>query len=410
MRKSFVRNRYVVAALATAALSLVLAVGCAAPSGGTVVTQGYYSGQYSITNSPVTYSYDGVAGGSLNVHFVDSLSGETSTPLASLVAPDGVTVPAVELRGSYARRYVLPLTGRYTIRLQYPDVDTYVRRYDLAISQDEDRGLTGLGRLGSALPGQRVTYHYAGTAGERLNRYGVDRVIGPDGQTVVNNGIRSGQVSLPATGDYRVDAVGRTMVLSHDLEPVNVSIGATIVPLLVAGQHIDLLYSGAAGEALGVGLGGGSTSFELRGTNDAPLVGGFRYVLPADGTYRVVVTEMAFTPTSAGTLWMSHDLDLGTLTAGSWPATGRAPGQSVVATYSAVAGQPFRLRTLDPPGVKPSVAVTDPNGLALGGVVDSTSSSDPWATYTPMKSGPHQILVTPRSTYDGGLVTIELAA
>jgi hypothetical protein len=34
--------------------------------------------------------------------------------------------------------------------------------------------------------------------------------------------------------------------------------------------------------------------------------------------------------------------------------------------------------------------------------------SDPWTTYTPTETGAHQILVTPTSASDGGLITLEI--
>ncbi len=404
------RGRALATGIVTALVVLLLPA-CAAPSGGTVVTQGYYDGEYSII-SPVTYGYDGVAGQDLNLYFTDTRTGETSTPSLTLVAPDGSTVPVSELRGSYTKRFVLPVTGRYSIRLRYPDGDTGVRRYTLAVSRDEDRGSTGLGRLGSVIIGQEVTYVYTGTAGERLNRYGVERILGPGDGEVTNNGLRSAQVTLPVDGPYRLVVERSGAVISQDLPAILAGPGATAVPELLPGQHVDLRYPGTAGEVLGVGTSNSAYSIELRLPGDAPFPGGerTRYVLPTAGTYVVALTGDANFGAAGTTVWLSGDLDLGTLGEGSWPAVGRVPGQSFSATYTAPAGTQVRVRTLDPPGVKPAVVVSSPSGLTVVGVRDPEPPyvSDPWTTYTLTESGTHRILVVPSANYDGGTITLEL--
>lgn len=398
-------------AVVVIAVIAALVTSCTAPSGGGTVTQGTYGGEYSITSSPVTWFYDGVAGQDLNLFATDNRTGETSTPSLSLAAPGGAVVPVAERRGSYTQRYLLPVTGRYTIRLQYPDVDTFVRRFYLAVSRDEDHGPVGLGPLGPVIIGQRVTVHFDGSAGERLNRFGVDRITGPDGQPVADNGVRSGQVTLPVSGRYDLEFARSDAVLSHDLAPMPATLGGTTLPDLVSGQHLDLLYPGTSGEALGLAAPFSSSTLELRTFDDAPLATGVRNVLPASGTYRVVVTRRSAGTTPA-TVWLSHDLDLGVLGEGSWPTASRVPGQSITAAWSGVAVESFRIRTLDPPGLKPTVRVTAPDGTALVGVLDpaSPSSSDSWTIFTPNVTGSHGILVTPRSTEDSGLITVELDA
>lgn len=404
--------RSAVAVVVAASVVAVGATSCAAPSGGGTVTQGIYSGQYSITGSPVTYGYDGVAGEDLNLNFADNRSGEMSTPQLSLVAPDGATVPVSETRGSYTKRYQLPSTGRYIIRMRYPDLDTLVRTYFLVVSRDEDRGEVGLGPIGPVLAGQRVTVHYSGQAGERLNRFAVDRVQAPDGQLVPDNGLRFGQVTLPTTGSYSLETARADAVLSHDLPPIPVALGATVVPGLVSGQHVDLLYAGTAGEAIGIAAPYSSSSVELRSPDDSPVSSsGVRHVLPATATHRVAVTRR-YAGSLATTVWITHDLDLGVVGEGLWAAPSRMPGQSVALTWPGVAGQSFRIRTFDPPGLKPQVTVTSPNGTGLSGVSDpvAPATGDRWTTFTPTQSGEHAVLVVPRSTEDSGPISVEFDA
>jgi hypothetical protein len=318
-------------------------------------------------------------------------------------------------RYTFVRRYILPTTGRYSIQLRPLPEDLTVRRYTLGVSRDEDRGPTDLGVLGSVLLGQRVTYHYAGTAGERLNRFAVDRVVAPDGSTVADNGVRSAQVTLPVTGDYRIETTASGAALSNDLPPIAATVGTTALPELVRGQHVDLRYSGTAGEALGVGITTTASAVELRLPDDSPFptTPGTRvprFVLPEDGEYTVNVTA-GWSPNPLGAaVVLSHDLDLGLRGEGSWPAVGRLHGQSFTVTTAAGAGTPFRLRTLDPAGTKPRLRVTAPGGSVVAGVPDpwTPGVSDPWTTYTPTETGAHQILVTPTSASDGGLITLEI--
>lgn len=418
MEVLFVSNRLLAPnVLRTAAVAVLLAAGlvaCAAPSGGTTVTQGWYSGEISVLTNPVVYAYDGVAGQDLNLAY---FIGCCERPPLTLVAPDGTPVPVAEQRNVDTRRFILPATGRYTIRLDSPGVDLGVRRYDLVVSRDEDRGPTGLGRLGSVLVGQRVTYDYAGTATERLNRYGVQRIVGPGGLEVTNNGLRSAQVTLPVTGVYRLTVGLSNAVISNDLGPIDAGLGATALPELLPGQHADVRYTGTAGEALGIGTSNSAYSVELRLPGDAPFPAGLpsrgtRYVLPVDGTYLIALTGNPYFGSAGTSLLLSGDLDLGERGEGSWLAVGRVQGQSFTVTYEAPAGAQVRLRTLDPPGVKPAIVVTAPSGSTVEGVRDPEPPvvSDPWSTYTLSESGAHRILVIPASSFDGGSITLEIDA
>ncbi len=398
------------AVLAVASMLAALLAACAAPSGGTTVTQGYYGGEISVLNSPVTYGYDGVAGQDLNLFYGLSFA-ETQRRL-ELVAPGGGVVAPIEQRDGATDRFILPTTGRYSIRLLYPNADTKVQRFSLVVSRDEDRGPTDLGPLGSVFIGQEVTYHYAGTAGEQLNRYQVARVVAPDGTRLGDNGLRSAQVTLPVTGDYRIVATNSVAVLSNDLPPIAASLGRVDLPPLQRGQHVDVLYAGTVGEALGVG----TTSYDLElavGRADwtplspTPSSRGSRFVLPATATYRVVATGQTFGTPAASALWFSHDLELGAVGEGSFATPSRVPGQSVVLRHARPSGGAFRVRTFDPPGLKPRIFVTGPTGLTLTGVTES-GPSDPWTTYSPAESGEHTVLVVPTESPGDGPITVEL--
>jgi len=399
-----VHRRLTAIVITVLAVAAAVLPACAAPSGGTTVAQGVHVGEYSVLNSPITYTYDGVAGRRVNILLYDSrpfFAPDQGPPAFDLVAPGGSVVPTAAQRQA-TRIFVLPVTGRYTIRFRYPVADLGVLTYTLAISQDEDRGPTGLGPItpfGSLIPGQSVSFSYAGAAGERLNRVGVDRVVAPDGTEVANNGLRPAQVTLPVTGSYRIEVTQPGAVISNDLAPIPVTLGATPVPPLLSGQNVDLLYPGTAGETLGLG----STlnvSVQLRTPDDTPvdpaeIVPRTRYTLPVTGTYRVVARG-GFNTTGTS-VWLSNDLDLGVIGEGSYPTPGRNPGQALSARVTVTAGEQFRIRTFDPPGVKPGVLVRSPGGAILNGVPETgpTFVSDPWVTYTATESGVHHLLVVP---------------
>jgi len=399
-----------------AVVLVVLAAGvtaCAAPSGGGTVTQGYHSGEISILNSPITYTYDGVAGQDLNLYHGLASDSDPGTTL-TLVAPDGNAVVPIERRPGPTDRFILPTTGRYTIRLAYPTVDTQVRRYTLGVSRDEDRGATGLGPLGPTLVGQRVTYHYAGTAGERLNRYLVDRVVAPDGTVVGDNGLRSSQVTLTLSGDHRIEVTNSVAVLSQDLPAIAATLGRVDLPPLLQGQHIDLTYPGAADEAVGVGF-GSNVSVDVRRSDWSPIPAtpsarGSRFVIPGDDTIRVVVTGQPFGDPQPSAVWLSHDLELGVVGEGLFATPSRLPGQSIRLVHDRPLGGAFRLRTFDPPGTKPAIRVSGPSGLTLTGAAatDPSLPGDPWTTYTPVEAGSHSIMVVPTLSPGTGTISIEI--
>ncbi len=416
------QTRLTAAAIVVLATAAAVLTGCAAPSGGTTVTQGSYSGEYSVLNSPVTYGYDGVAGQTVNLLLYDNrpfFNPNLDPPRLDLIAPGGAVVPVASTRGT-TRIYELPVTGRYSVALRYPSADLGVLTYTLAVSQDQDRGATGLGPIapiGSLIPGQAVTYTYAGTAGEHLNRFLVDDVVAPDGTSVPPNGRRTSQVTLPVTGNYRIEVTQTGATLSNDLPAVPVDLGPTSVPTLLPGQHVSLLYTATAGETIGL-----SSTFnvgvQLRNADETvfdptEILPRTRYTFTDAGTYQVVVRGS--NNSSGAFVWLSETLDLGVLEEGSYPTPGRLPGQAAAAGVVADAGGRFRIRTFDPPGVKPGVTVRSPNGSILEGVVDEGPpfDPDPWVTFTATESGVHSVLVVPRSVGvvpGSDLITLEIDA
>lgn len=384
--------------LGAAAALLVLAVGCAAPSGGTVVGPGTYSGEFSII-SPITYYFDGTAGDRLNACVVWYTGGETFTAPVTVTKSGG---PVLTPRPDGG--WDLPATDRYKLEFRYTGVDTFPHTYYFSLNVDEYRGVTGLGLLERAGPcGQRLTYTYEGAAGEVLNVYEAT-VFDPSGAEVPENGQLEGQHVLPVTGDYTVLVGARTAALSHDIFAGPIGLGRTALPVHLPGQWVRYDYAGSTAEALGVSSGAGA--FGMSGTTvvapggtllTGDYVGSPRLVLPDDGLYTVAAL--------GGEIWLSHDLEAGELQVGANPVPGLVPGQSVAFDLTGSPGQVVQLRTTDNvPGVPPKVFLSDPLGsvLTFDPYDDGTNQ---WDRYTLSADGTHRVLVTP-SHYPGSSLVV----
>jgi hypothetical protein len=380
------------AALAAAMVAGLVVAACAVPSGGVAVGLGRYTGQ--IGPAPVTYYYDGTAGEHLNVApFFSHYDLEGIMDYTEVVAPGGTVLIPVRVAGM-VQQVLLPTTGRYQIVMHMVPVDLTdvgVKNYTLALSHDEDRGAIGLGVLPApTLPGQQVTYTYAGTAGERLN-VAASSLTFPDG--TVHPG---GQILLPESGTYVVTlgwVIAGPGALSHDLVGGPVTLGHTSTPSLLQGQHVVYSYDGTAGEALGLEVEASQvTLLAPSGTQVTSCLPSCpRFILPEDGTYTISTTT-----TSHG-LWLTHDRDDGAILPGTTSATGLMSGQSVSYTYSGSAGETLRVYADDnAPGVLPVSMLTDP----AGNIVAGTGYNDGtryWSSYTLPTGGTYRLVVTPRS-------------
>ncbi len=182
--------------MTTAAMSLaaVLALtACTSTPSGTVLEQGCQDRIQSVAAGE-TFYFDGIGGTVLNLFSTNEGNKFTVT------APDGaLVVPFID--GGTIAKFDLPTTGRYRIHIGSVDL---LFQFQLCISVDEDRGQIGLGKTSiDGYPGQELTFHYAGTAGEHLDVLPAFSPVGvydPDGHAIQ----RGLWYLLPVDGDYRV--------------------------------------------------------------------------------------------------------------------------------------------------------------------------------------------------------------
>ena len=387
-------------------LSLLLAA-CGPPPPDSIGL-GEHRGQISPLQQ-LTFHYQGQAGERLNVasnrghgndYILDNYVGHQV--YARVIGPDGEPAPRDVYRsGLFWETYDLPVTGRYRIVLTYGDWswdDLSAVPYTLWLSNDEHRGTAELGPLEAGIPGQRFIYDYEGQAGEHLNASGVE-VFDPDGVrlpvgTPNDPPRRSGQVTLPVDGTYRLEALHWSPRISHDVDAGMIELGSHAMGGLVRRQHVDFHYAGTAGEELFTA----DRSFELAvydsaGTRLYPTNylnrqrRSPRFVLPADGVY-----TFSLTVNDEGEdveLVVSRALDAGALALGDNPAPPRLAGQPVRFTYQADSSEVLLLNTDLPLDERILVQVLRPDGssvsrtrVTLDGIEWQRFGLDAAGTYT----------------------------
>ena len=191
-----------------------------------------------VLGQELTYSYDGVAGESLNSF------------LAIVVDPGGNTV----LDGT--GNATLPSTGTYSV---------VIRQGNAVLSHDLLGGAIAIGETvtPSLLAGQRVLYTYDGVAGEALG-FDIDGGAGlvlldpADAPLLSISGLPE-RVVLSATGTHEVIATNGIYLpivahlwMSHDVDGGVITPGTVQAPLLDPGQAVAYQYAGTAGETLQV--------------------------------------------------------------------------------------------------------------------------------------------------------------
>lgn len=109
-----------------------------------ITTDTYYRGQFSVI-LPVSYYYDGTAGGRLTV-LADYGGHYFAAPLVTVYGPNGAALSPISTTDQ-SRTVELPSTGRYKVELKVPEVSVGVYTYSLLLALDEFRGPAHLGAL-----------------------------------------------------------------------------------------------------------------------------------------------------------------------------------------------------------------------------------------------------------------------
>ena len=325
--------------------------------------------------------FNGIKGQTLGL----GVSGVSTTPSGGTLAisvlnPNGSTLVSCTSAGSAGNSCdlpKLPATGTYTIML-VPS-SSYLLAATLTLSSDVAVGTLATGAapltFATTRVGQNARFTFSGTAGQNLNvvwsgstfagNFSYIYVYTPDGTTLSNaifyaNGTLA-LSNLPFTGTYTVfvtpccASTGQAMVGLNTTGSLTVD-GAPSTFSLVAGQNGYYTFSGSAGQTLGLGVSGVSTTpsgatlaISVLNPNGSTLMScssagsagnSCDLTLPSAGTYTVVVTPSGGSAANF-TLTLSNDVAGGTLATDAAPltfATTRV-GQNARFTFSGTAGQ-----------------------------------------------------------------------
>jgi len=372
-------------------------------------------------------TFNGTAGDNLGL----GISGVTLVPAASASTsvaaykPDGSllasTICKADGTSCAANLQNLPVTGSYTVIVQPVSGATGSQR--LWLSRDVGGTLITGAPLAVTLPrpGHNARLTFAGTAGAlfALQVRGVATTPAGQGLLVVVNQPNNSLIAythlggagqtlvvppLPVTGTYTVviepepaalaGATATMEVLLDPGRPLEVDGPVENIGIAVAGGSARLVFTGVAGQNLGLGISdlflnpGGSATLSIYKPDGAQLgsytcsasCGATLLNLPSTGTYGVVVRPTA---ASTGAMNVAVSTDLaGTLTADGSPLalnSDRA-GRNARLAFAGVAGQLLRVSWS---GVTPFagyslLTVISPSGAEFG---RGTVLSDGTGTY-----------------------------
>lgn len=331
---------------------------------------------------------------------------------ASLL-PAGATVTSVTYyrpSGSVITSLTnLPETGTYSIVIAFSHATTQASMALWLSSQlTGSLALNELTTAAVARPGQTYRYTFAGTAGQLLRLAAKSATTSPAGLPVAMYIYKPDGTCLTGSCFYVVgtsDTVNTLPLLPVtgayaivvDINPYNLNAATFSVPFAIStelaaaltldgaaasvataapGQYIRATFAGTAGQNLGFGYSGLTTTPSGAA---APLVTYYAPSgstitslnnLPANGTYAVLMAPSASTNQVNADLWLSSEV-AGTLAAGSATTiTVTRPGQAARYNYAGTATKQLRLTTSNtttaaPASQRVAVYVYKPDGSCL---------------------------------------------
>jgi YD repeat-containing protein len=332
----------------------------------------------------------------------------------------------------------LPLTGTYTVRIIPASAASQITGGALLLSSDHSSvlvpnvpsavNLTRAGQNGrltfAGTAGQSVTLRYSGVTTNPANlqmrvhdvyRANGNRVSGSANATTNGDGEVAYIASLPATETYTVfvdpefAATGSMTVTLNP--PMDVSMDGASVPIATSGPGRErrLMFSGVAGQKVGLGLIGLTTSDnrEVQIAVNGPDRGSVAFApgchpsqsgcelnlgnavvgLPWTGTYTVrIIPNNAASQITGGTLQLSSDHSSVLVPNVPSAVTLTRAGQNGRLTFAGTAGQSVTLRysgvTTNPANLQMRVHdVYRADGNRVSGGANATTNSDGEVTY-----------------------------
>jgi large repetitive protein len=363
--------------------------------------------------------FDGTAGQRVSIKLSAVTIGTSGCCSArlSVLKPDGSTLKAAAYfgrSGAFFDPKTLPVDGEYKILIDPEGTakgSATVTLYDVPADLSIPVLLDGSPHLASlGTPGQNAFFTFDGTAGQRVSfelsgltvSAAKVSLLGPGGTKVLAPasvgaaGGFFGPYTLPSAGPYKLlfdptgAATGDATVKLHEVPP---DVSGTLVAggssqtitIAAPGQNAKLSFSGEQGDRFSLVLSevtiGSSTccgsKVSVVKPDGATLIpaanvgtlGGFfdRTVLPANGTYKVVVNPVG-TATGSMTLTL-YDVpadDTGSLSFGEpHTFTMGTPGQNSVHKFSGTSGKRISLSVSDVSVSQSKVAIVKPDGSYL---------------------------------------------
>jgi len=321
-------------------------------------------------------------------------------------------------------RQVLPVSGTYQIVFDAAGTETSATLTLYNVPPDVTASIVPGGSpvtVTTTTPGQNAALTFAGSAGQRIalgislgDGCGFVSVLRPDGSSLVDStsvcfsAFIDRQV-LPVSGNYVIvlvpastETVLATLTLYNVAPDATASIVSGGAPATVAlttpGQHAVVTFAGSAGQRISLGISFGGCGFvSILRPDGSPLVyspvicGGSTFidpqVLPASGTYLIVLDPAGTTGTATLTLYNVPPDMTASIIPGGPPVTvtTTTPGQKAIVTFAGSAGQRVSLKMSFGTGMTDAcnlIYLLNPNGtLALDqagvwGVCDSLFLSD----------------------------------
>ena len=397
----------------------------------------------STSGATGTATFTGTKDQRVSLSLTGSTISQYKVTLVKVSGPTVFTVSATKT-AKFVDTNTLPSDGTY--KLTVDPNSTYTGKVTLQlynVPADASAAATfggAPGTVATTVPGQNAYVTFDGIAGHRvaLKLSGVTVTAGSVTVLDPNGGVLAPQrafartdtfidpIDLAQTGTYRVvldpksKYTGSVTVTAYDV-PADTSTALTlgtqaIGTISVPGQRAKFTFSGTAFQRVSLNVESsdviGSISLlnglsSLASTN-VSLAGGFldTVVLPADGTYTVVVD-----PTGAQTgavTFAAYNVpndQTQAITAGGPPvtATTTVPGQNAYLTFTATAGQRVTVLVENVDNLNP--AELDLQRAADGSHVIpaplTVTSSGAWMQTVTLAAGNYKILLDPQQAANG---------
>jgi large repetitive protein len=383
-------------------------------------------------------TFNGTTGQTLGL----AVSGLSTSPSGgyvevSVLAPDGRNISSCGRRLNQSCNLTLPGSGLYTV-VASPDAG-YSASLTLTLSTDLAGSLVldaaDTVTFSTARAGQNGRFAFSATAGDSVSvvvssvtfsgsQHRVS-ILSPAGQVLAYRDVTGGSASslvealnLPVTGTYTVlvdpyaDATGGLALLARrQVAGTLVNDGPGLQANLLSGQRGEYTIQGTAGQRLGLGLSGLTTSppsssvaIAIYSPTGETLSAGCssstgnqscNLWLQADGRYRVKVTPGGVSGASF-TLTLSSDV-VGTLVPNGTSVSfnGSRPGQNGRFTFAGVAGNSYTLNVSNLTATA-TVRIISPAGDELvNRVLSATTGTVPLAVPRAPGTGSYVVEVDP---------------